>query len=192
MEIKRLDKLTNEKWLNLFAATFENRGHVGRWVFASRREAPHAGEWACDAVIIVAILRNDNEPPRLVLIREFRVPAGSYVFGFPAGLLEPGERIEDTVRREMIEETGLEVVAIKRITPPLLSSSGMSDETAALAFVDARGSADAKAQLEASEDIEVVLLDHAQVCALCEDPNVRIDAKAWMTLYLYQQLGQLI
>ena len=35
MQVKRLDKLTNERWLNLFAAEYEHKGHAGRWVFAT-------------------------------------------------------------------------------------------------------------------------------------------------------------
>jgi ADP-ribose pyrophosphatase len=190
MKIIKVDKLTNEKWLNLFAAEFEHNGHQGRWVFASRKAIPSQGTTA-DAVIIVPVLREPGEPPRLVLIREFRVPIGGYNFGFPAGLLEPGESIEDTVRREMIEETGLEVTKIKRITPPLYSSSGLSDETAAMAYVDVQRSDKLHAALEASEDIEIILLDHVAVCRYCDDPNIRIDAKAWTTLYLYQQLGHI-
>ena len=38
--------------------------------------------------------------------------------------------------------------------------------------------------------LEVVLLDFAEVCRLCDDRTARIDAKAWATLYLYQQLGR--
>jgi ADP-ribose pyrophosphatase len=191
MRITTLDKLTNEKWLNLFAAGFEHNAHTGRWVFASRRQHPHTGKLVNDAVLIVPILRNPGEPPRLVLIREFRVPAGGYVYGLPAGLLEVGESLEEAVRRELREETGLEVVAFKRITQPLLSSSGMTDESAAMAFVDAQGPPDARLSLEASEDIEVHLLDYPAVCRLCDDPSVWIDAKAWNALYLYQQLGTL-
>jgi ADP-ribose pyrophosphatase len=191
MKITRLEQLTNEKWLNLFAARYRHNDHEGRWVFASRNEEPHRGGIPCNAVLMAAVLRNPGQPPRFVMIKEFRIPVGDYVYGLPAGLLEPGENIEDTVRREMLEETGLEVTAIKRITPALLSSSGMSDEAAAMAFVDVRSTPEAKQTLEGSEDIEVLLLDFEQACALCDDRTKNLDAKAWTVLYLYQQLGKI-
>ena len=52
MKIDKIDRLTNEKWINLYAASFENRGHVGRWVFASRREKPHAGLGMVDELVV--------------------------------------------------------------------------------------------------------------------------------------------
>ena len=90
MHIQRIEKLTNEKWLNLYSATFEHNGHSGNWLYASRKPQPHTDVTA-DAVIVVPVLRMPNEPPRLVMVKEFRVPVGDYVFAFPAGLLDPGE-----------------------------------------------------------------------------------------------------
>jgi ADP-ribose diphosphatase len=193
MDIIKVEKLTNEKWLNLFAATYQNGDHVGRWVFASRKpgDDPYKIAGRADAVLIVAILHEPDRPPRLVLEREFRVPVGDYVIGMPAGLLDPGESVEDAVRRELREETGFEVTAVRRITPPLYSTSGMSDEAAAIAFVDCISTPDGKAHLEDSEIIEVLLLDYDAVCRLCDAPGPRIDAKVWQALYMYQQLGRL-
>jgi ADP-ribose pyrophosphatase len=192
MRILDLQKLTDEKWLNLFAANFEHHGHSGRWLFASRKAEPQKGDRTCDAVVIVPVLRNPGEPPRLVMVKEFRVPVGDHVWALPAGLLEKGEPVEETARREMMEETGMEVVKFKRVTQPLYSTAGLSDEAAALAFVDVRSTPESLPKLEAAEDIEVVLLDHEGVCRLCDDPSARIDAKAWSALFLYQQLGQLV
>lgn len=189
MKITQLNKLTDERWVNLFAAMYENRGHTGRWVFASRQARPHEGGGG-DAVVIVPILRNPGEPPRLVLIHEFRIPAGGYVYGLPAGLIEGGEPIEESIRREVREEVGLEVSAIKRITQPLLSSSGLTDEAAALAFIDVTGQPQPQ-ELEASEDITVVLADYDAVCRLCNDGAARLDAKLWLVLLMYQMLGRL-
>jgi ADP-ribose pyrophosphatase len=87
MHIQKIEQITDEKWLNLYAATFEHHGHSGRWLFASRKPQPNRDRGG-DAVIVVPILRADNEPPRLVMVREFRVPVGDYVFAFPAGLLD--------------------------------------------------------------------------------------------------------
>ena len=190
MKILERHKLTDEKWLNLFAADYEHNGHTGRWVYASRKPngVPDARP---DAVLIVPILHAEGQPPRLVLVKELRVPIGGYDYGLPAGLVEPGESIEDTVRREMFEETAMEVVRIRKISPPLLSSAGMTDESAALAYVDVRATPDTKQALEASEDIEVLLLDFEQVCKLCDNPDLPIDAKTWNALYMYQQLGKL-
>ncbi|MGH7171894.1 MAG: NUDIX domain-containing protein [Gemmataceae bacterium] len=190
MHIHKIEQLTHEKWLNLFAADFEHNGHAGRWLYASRKPQPSADRGA-DAVIIVPILRSANEPPRLVMVKEFRVPIGDYVFAFPAGLIDAGESIEDTARRELREETGLEVVAVQRVSQPLYSSSGLTDEAVAMAFVDARRTPETLPKLDALEDLEVLLLDFAGVCRLCDDRAARIDARAWAILYGYQQLGTL-
>src|SRR5262249_36320193 len=140
-------------------------------------------------VLIVPVLRNPGAEPRLVLVKEFRIPVGDYVIGVPAGLIEPGEAIEDAIRREVREETGFEVTAIKRVTQPLYASSGLTDEAAAMAFIDVRGEPGSAQALEATEDIEVLLLDYEGVSRLCDDTTVRIDAKAWAILYGYLMVG---
>jgi ADP-ribose pyrophosphatase len=202
MHIDKIEQLTHEKWLNLFAATFEHKGHSGRWLFASRNPQPPPHPLPlfpegrgvgvrADAVIIVPILRAANEPPRLVMVKEYRVPIGDYLFAFPAGLLDAGESIEDTARRELREETGYELVAVRRVTQALYSSSGLTDEAVAMVFVDASRTLEALPKLDALEDLEVVLLDFDAVCRMCDDASARIDARAWGVLYLYQQLGRL-
>lgn len=190
MKILKLDKITDEKWLNLFAATYEHNGHSGRWVYASRKPSgvPNSKP---DAVVIVPILHAEGQPPRLVMIKEFRVPVGGYDYAFPAGLLEEGEAIEEAVRREMLEETAMEVVRIRKISPPLLASAGLTDEAAVLAYVDVHATAETKQKLEESEDIEVILLDYEQVCRLCDQPDLPLDARAWSALFMFQQLGKL-
>jgi len=190
MKISNVRKLTDERWINLFSADFDNNGHKGRWVFASRKKQPHGGR-SGDAVIIVPVLRNPGEAARLVMIREYRVPVGDYVIGLPAGLIDPGEDVEQTVRREIREETGLEVSRIERISPPVFSSAGLTDEAVSMAFVEVRGDPAAGPNLEPSECLEVLYLDHEQVCKLCDDQGPNVDAKAWMVLYLYQRLGTL-
>jgi ADP-ribose pyrophosphatase len=190
MRVIHVEKLTNEKWLNLFAASYEHNDHKGRWVYASRKSGPAEGK-AVDAVVIVPVLHEAGRPPRLVMIREFRIPLNDYSLAFPAGLLEKGESVEECVRREMLEETGLEVFRFRKVSPPLYSSTGMTDEAAVLAFVDVRATPDGKQHLEATEDLELRLLEYEEVCRLVDDPGGPIDAKAWSTLYMFQMAGRL-
>ncbi len=189
MNVTHVEQITNEKWLNLYRAKYEHNGHSGGWVYASRKGQPVQGEHV-DAVVIVPVLHPEGQPPKLVMLKEFRVPVNGYSLAFPAGLLEAGESIEEAVRREMFEETGLEVTRFRKISPPIYSSAGMTDETAVLVFIDVAGKPDT-ANLEKSEDIEVLLLDMASVSRLCDSPGMAVDAKAWATLYMFQVLGRL-
>jgi ADP-ribose pyrophosphatase len=189
MHISKVEKLTDEKWLNLFAAEYENAGHKGRWVFASRKKAPYQEGEAGDAVIIVPVLKRPGEPARLVMIRELRVSVGGPVISLPAGLIDDGETVESTARREIVEETGYELVAVTRVSPALYPSAGMTDEAVVLAFVEVREGG--KADPQHGEDIEVLLADYAGACAMLDAPPSKIDLKAWMVLLMYRQMGRI-
>jgi ADP-ribose pyrophosphatase len=43
---------------------------------------------------------------RILLVRQYRLPAGRYLWELPAGRLDPGEKPLQAARRELIEETG--------------------------------------------------------------------------------------
>lgn len=54
------------------------------------------------AVAMVAVDDRDN----ILLVRQFRTAAGRILLEIPAGTIEPGESPEETVPRELREETG--------------------------------------------------------------------------------------
>src|SRR5262245_31700364 len=106
-----LRKLTDLRWLNLFEVECEpGSGKRVRWQFVSRKSAPElsGAPQRPDAVFIVPILMTPRGN-RLVFVREFRVALGDCEYSCPAGLIEPGETIETAARRELKEETGLEL-----------------------------------------------------------------------------------
>jgi len=62
------------------------------------------------SMTVVAI---DSEQ-RIVLVRQYRHPAGQELLETPAGCLDPGEAAEDAANRELAEETGLRA---HKVTP---------------------------------------------------------------------------
>lgn len=189
--IQTLKKLTNLRWLNLFEVEYEHAsGTRSRWQFASRKPAPAltADPLRPDAVFIVPILKTSNGN-RLVVLKEFRIPLGDYEFSFPAGLKETGEEIETTVGRELAEETGLVLGRILATSPPVVSSAGMSDESAVIAVVDCTGEPNTRGVNDA-EEIEILVLDYDEVLALRRS-NVKFASKAWLVLLMFEAIGHL-
>jgi len=83
------------------------------------------GNGSRGAAFIIARIMPQRE---LVLIRQFRPPAGRLMLEFPAGLIDPGETAETTAPRELLEETGFQGRVI-RIYGGGYSSPGMTGET---------------------------------------------------------------
>lgn len=103
--IKSLDYIKGYKILYLTKS-----GKPSTWELASRGSLArleneiYRGKRYTDGAMIFAV---DAEKEKVVLLKEFRVSAGRYVYSLPAGLMDPGESIEETAVREFKEETGM-------------------------------------------------------------------------------------
>ncbi|KKL71366.1 hypothetical protein LCGC14_2095660, partial [marine sediment metagenome] len=92
--------------------------------FVSRKTDPFKDR-SPDAVVLV-ITVDSPEGRRLVVTKEYRVPIGGCEYGFPAGLIDSGMTIEETVKKELKEETGLDLVKIIGKSNTDVSSAGLS------------------------------------------------------------------
>ncbi len=184
-----LRKLTDSKWLNLYEATYTGKtGRENFWTVASRKGRPIADADKPDAVVIVPTVDTPTGK-KLVITKEFRVPLWDYEYGFPAGLIDRGRSIEQVTTEELKEETGLDLVRIKHISSCVYSSSGMTDESCCMVFVEAEGQISDE-HLEDSETIEAILMDVDDINKLL-DSGRKISAKAWGLFYHYTRTGRI-
>src|SRR5215472_15577395 len=54
-----------------------------------------------------AVMMAVDDRKRILLVRQFRLPARQYLWELPAGRLDPGETPLKAAKRELIEETGM-------------------------------------------------------------------------------------
>jgi ADP-ribose pyrophosphatase len=193
MTIKSITMLADTKYLKLYDAEYTNKSGSSRnWSIASRKDLDtlkniyfNGTEDKIDAVIIIATYV-DNAihavEDKLVVIKQFRVPLNDYVYEIPAGLIDSGEDFEATVRRELKEETGLDLLQINYDKTKLKTyiSTGMTDESVALVYCTCIGEI-SKDYLEPDEDIEVMLLSREEAKNLISS-NEKIDIKAFLAI----------
>lgn len=171
------------RWLNLHNVQYANVGGVGHWTFASRKANPAPGQpLVADAVVIIPLLK-DGDQTKLVTIKEFRIPLGFYEHGFPAGLYDHNETAEEVARRELREETGLELTKVLHVSPPAVSSAGLSDESVVYVVCECTGEPNTDGN-EGTEDIQVNILDTQGIANLLA-AGEPISAKAYPFLLMF-------
>lgn len=139
----------------------------------------------------VGVLIYDATADEVLLIEQFRVGALDNVHPWQmeivAGLIEPGEALEDVARREAFEETGVSVGAMEKVMD-FLPSPGGSDEhfTLYVAQADLATAGGVHGLPEEGEDIRVNVMSVNQ--ALAQLANGRINnapciiALQWLAL----------
>ncbi|MBU3227280.1 NUDIX hydrolase [Clostridium algidicarnis] len=187
VKIKDIKTLADTKYLKLYDAEYINKnGDTRNWSIASRKDLStlrgkffNEEEDTADAVIIIA---THVEEKKLVVIRQFRVPINDYVYELPAGLIDKGEGFKDTAKRELKEETGLDLIDIdyEKTKSKVYISTGMTDESVSLVYCTCTGSI-SKDYLEDDEDIDIMLLSKEEAKEVLKS-NKKIDIKALLMI----------
>lgn len=167
-----------KKYTGKFLNVIEVSKNGVKWEMVSRNKKPFSDKPA--AVVIVPI-NIQNENPTLIVTKEFRYPLNDYEYGLPAGLIDDNETIEETTKRELFEETGLDVVDILSVSKPIYSSSGITDESIVMVYCTYTGEI-SKDNLEKEEDITTYEYNIDDVKNLLLDPDKKIGAKAWFVM----------
>ena len=158
MKITGFKKLTDAKWINLFDVSYmDQSGQDRNWQVASRNQRPKCVSGRFDTPDAVLMIPFHTTEQKLVVLREYRVALAGFQYEFPAGLMDGGESIKAASRRELMEETGLALTRVTRISPLLYNTAGLADESVVLVYCDCDG-VPSTDKNQGTEIIEVHLL----------------------------------
>lgn len=131
---------------------------------AMREVVEHKG-----AVAIVALLDSDT----VVMVRQFRQPAGEALLEIPAGTLELGEDPDDCASRELTEETGFRAGKLEKMFRSYLAPGYSSEMLHTYLATDLSR---ARANPDEDERLEIVTLRLDEAVAMIGSDDIK-DAK---------------
>ena len=174
--IGKIEKKLGSRFLSYYELEAVHRdGSVSPYYMVSRNPNPDTlkavtKENPPDGVVICSLYQD-----KIVLVRQYRYPIGGFVYEFPAGLVEPGEDMEQAAIRELYEETGLTLTPIPcgSYGRPFFTTVGMTDESCGTVFGRCTGEPTNRHQ-EATEEIQVVLADQEECRRILREERVSI------------------
>jgi ADP-ribose pyrophosphatase len=115
------------------------------------------GEWECIRHPGGAVAVPVTEDGKLVLVRQYRFAARGRLLEFPAGTIEPHEDAEETVKREIQEETGYKAKSWQKLGK-FFVAPGYSDEVIYAFLATDLEKLKTPPQQDDDEDMETVLM----------------------------------
>ncbi|EHL15774.1 hypothetical protein HMPREF9629_01591 [Peptoanaerobacter stomatis] len=191
-EIKTIKELATTKFLNMYDVDYVNKiGNSKKWTSVSRvslkeyenRLLTH--NTTTDAVLIAPY---HIEKEKLVLVKQYRVPLNHYIYEIPAGLVDNNEDIENCVKRELFEETGLELVEIKKVFKNIYLSPGITDECASLVFCTCKGDISYD-YLQEDEDLTIHMYSQDEIDDIIKNEE-KLDLKTLFAMQLFKNSGR--
>ena len=175
----KMEKVKDGRYLKNYELTYENKaGKEKRYEIVSRKELGSAEEIG-NHVSGVSIVATSND--KLLLLREFRMGVNKYIYNLCAGMIEESESLEDCIKRELYEETGLTVKKIGDILPPSYSAVAISDVKTYIVFVEVEG--DFEDHSSDNELIEAGFYTRDQVAELLRTRE--FSSRAQMAAYFF-------
>jgi len=181
MKLKGLKKTGNGKALKSYELYYENEeGYKKTYEIISHSDMKDKEELGNHiSGVSLCIFRDD----KMLLLREFRMGVNRFVYNLCAGMQEEGESIEDAAKRELYEETGLELSRIIKILPPAYAAVTISDIKNQMIFAEALG--ETKDHSTPSENIKAAFYTREEVARLLETETFA--TRAQVLAYLFSE-----
>ena len=141
MEFQSIKKIISGKFIHRYDITYrtEDGGEKVYEMISRNGEISSHRELCSSTPDAVVLIMHDETGEKILIDREFRLATGEWVYNFPAGLIDEGETPEEAARRELLEETGLELYTVEDRIPISYSAVGFSNETNVCILGRARG-----------------------------------------------------
>ncbi len=175
MKLVGLKKVKDGKYLKNYELEYENRsGHIKKYEIVSRSEITDATQLGekISGVSIVALYED-----KFLLLKEFRMGVNRYIYNLCAGMIEENETMEECIKRELHEETGLQLTEIIDILPASYAAVAISDVQTSIAIVRAEGLLSDEF-LSENEEIEAKFYTKAEIKELLNTEKFSSRAQA--------------
>ena len=120
-----------------------------------------------------AVMMAVDDKKRVLLVRQYRLPAERYLWELPAGRLDPGETPLQAARRELAEETGYKARTWKKLASFWVSPGYVQER---MTIFLATGLKQGVATPMDDEQIEMAWFTRKQVAAMIAKGDIQ-DAK---------------
>lgn len=176
IKVTNISLVDRFNYLKSFRIDYVNKVGVPKvWEIVSRQGLSRLESEINEGVVYsdgAMIFATDPKHEQVVLLKEFRVSAGHYVYMLPAGLSDENESVEITSVREFKEETGMDFQFVSK-APPRFASVGIINERVEIAFGYYSGEPSAKFQSD-DEDAEVLIVNRDMAKRILEKEDVPI------------------
>ena len=178
MKFVNIEKKSQGKFITRYDVTYETEIGTKKVYEMISREKDIVDEKglkgkAANAVVIIA---TNEDGSKILLNKEYRMAVADWVYNFPAGLIEPGEDQYQAAKRELKEETGLELYDIEDNLYTSYSAVGFSNETNVVVIGKARG--EFSKSTSAEEEIEANWYTKAEIRELLNKLDYEAVARA--------------
>ncbi|MBR6224037.1 MAG: NUDIX hydrolase [Lachnospiraceae bacterium] len=183
MKFLGLKKLHQGKFITRYDLSYETVDGIKKDYEIISRDPDMKGffdvsEHKVDAVVIIM---HSEDGEKVLLNREYRMAVGGFVYNFPAGLIDPGEDALIAAKRELKEETGLDILKVEDVIYESYSAVGFSNEKNMCVVGVAGGTF--SPSTSTLEEIEAGWFTKAEIRKLLKDQHFAARSQAYCYLW---------
>ena len=183
MKYEGIKKINDGRFISRYDVTYtteDNKTKVYEMI-SRNKDITSIGELRNEAPDGVVIVVTDESGERILINKEYRMAVGDYVYNFPAGLIDEGETPEMAAKRELKEETGLDLIIIEDKLYDSYSAIGFSNETNAVVIGKATG--EFSPSTSTFEEIAAAWYSKEEVKALLKDSHFAARTQAFCYMW---------